>query len=888
MDALERIGLSQLRENMRFKDAYDSIEGKLVISDLVDLPAQLDEIGGMLQQFNLPTFLKNYDIVGIIIRAMVGQYMKHSDKFVAISNDEIAQNEYKRRKQDLINSYLKEEIDKEIEIRLIEQGIDPDRQEFQSQEEQQAYIEEIRARKQSMAPPEIDEYMAKGYSTNFVRWANLTLKQDAERFHFDELDKRNLIDFLLTGRCFRHYQLGWDYYKPEYWSPLDTFFSQDMETRHIEQGEYVGRVHFYTPSQVLNKYGEFLSEKQIKKLLNGNSNTIYDKSGSSPSYKKIFESNFSDSQIVPHEGYNDYNFMLQVQDFTGSPVGESQIVNKEGETVKVPSYLPYRNQDGGFSPNLNYARAIRNDLNLRSDLLQVTEAYWEGTKRVGELTYAIPETGRIEVTIITEDLLEDFIRDNDIKKLTNISLEDHANKSLEEKVNTIAYTYVPVTCEGVKVSVFNRDASEDMYIKCREQRLQLKGDGNVYNNKLPVAGIVDVSLYNIIRPFQIGFNLSMNTVQNLSEKEIGILFLFDMSMLPAEFKNFGDSVDDVLVNLVDVARKTGFFPIDASRQNTQGGGGFNQFATQNLSLTPQIQNAMAMANMYKAGAYEQIGINPQMLGAPTKYETAGGVQVSQDASYAQIENYFDVFGSFKKAALEMHLNVAQYAKKNGKDITVFYTDSDMTTAMLEFTDESFSARKLNIFPSSNARKRRELEEFKNYIKSTNTLADDTIALAEFIQADTTKELIAIAQESIKRQQETAQTAHERQMEQIKATAEANDALNERNFQRTESSKNKDRIVDLQVAEINKAGKESNTNFQKDLFNQINAVSSNIQKEKLALEQQDIQKTEVQRKIQKDGNEEEYRDRVLNLKERELDIRDKQVDGKRFSDIVNKN
>lgn len=888
LDALERIGLNQLQENLKLADFYRMVEGTLVYSDLTDLPAQLSELEGMMEECNLPTFLKHFDLIGLSVNSLIAQYRKNADKFVAVSNDEIAANEFKRRKSELINNYIREEIEKEIEIRLAEQGINPNETRFNSEEERQAYVEFVQQRRTQMAPPDIERYMSTDYTTDFVKWANLTLEQDAERFKFSKLDRKNLTDYLLTGRCFRHFRIGWDFYKPEHWSPLNTFFSQDLETNEIQNGEYVGRVHFYTPSQVLNKYGSQLSEKQLKKLLNTNTTPLNDVPEKGTSYKTLFERNFNNSAIVPHEQYADYNFALQIQDYTGSPMAEATIIGKDGETITTPRYLPYRNSGAGYSPNIRYAQYIRNDLNIRTDLLQVTEAYWQGAKRVAELTFEVPDTGRIEVAIVTEDLLEDFIRENEIKKLTSISLEDHYKKPLEERVNTIVYTYVPVTYEGIKIAMFNKDVSENIYLKGTPMELQLKGDSNVYDNKLPVAGIVDISLANIIRPYQIGYNLSMNEVQNLSEKEIGMLYMFDMAMLPAEYRNFGDSMDEVLNNLVNVARRTGFMPFDSNRQNTQAASGNIPFQAQNLSLTPQIQSAVYKAQMYKQAAFEQIGITPQMMGAPTKYETAEGVQTSQDASYAQIEKYFEIFDEFKKDALEMHLNVAQYSKKNNKDITVFYTNSDSTTAFLEFTDENFYGRKLHILPASNSKKRRELQTFKQFILNTNTLADDTLALAEFITADTTQEVLNIAKKSIERRQELEQISHERQMEQIQAQAQVEDELDNRNWNRQETSKNRDRLVDIQVAEINKAGKESNTNYQKDLFNQINQTNSLDQKQQATQIQAGLQQEEINRKRSKDESEEEYRERMLAIKERDQDLREKAIDAKTLGDKINKN
>jgi len=887
MNALENIGLQQLRENVKFNDYFKMMAGQLIYSDLVDLPPALKGLEDLMDEVDLPYSLKHFDLISLIVKAIIAVYKTSSDKFTITSDDDFAKNEYKRRKQDLINNYVREEIQKEIEIRLIEEGLTLDGTQFNSEEERQAYIQQIQQRRNEMAPADIDRHMT-NYTNNFVRWANLTIDQDTEAFNLSHKDVENLEHLLLTGRCFRHYRIGWDFYEPENWDPRNTFFSQDVDTKDIQDSEYVGRVHFYTPSQVINKYGSQLSEKQIKKLINGNASLVSGYSEKNTSYKNLFESNLHGSVIAPHESYADYNYALEIQDLTGNPSGETTIIDKEGNSVKVPRYLPYRNSNSGYSPNLKLAQQLRNDLSIRTDLLQVTEAYWEGYKRVGELTYRIPETGRIEIAIVTEDLLEDFLRDNEIKKITSISLEEHAKKNLEDRVNTIIYTYVPVTYEGVKISLFNRDVSEDIYLKCTPMDMQLKGNSNVYNNKRPVAGIVDVSLANIIRPYQIGYNFAMNQVQNLSEKEMGIIFMFDMAMLPAEYRNLGDSVDEVLENLVNVARKTGFMPFDSNRQNTNSATGNVPFQAQNLTLVPQIQNCFERALLYKQAAFEQIGITPQMLGAPTKYETAEGVQVSQSASYAQIEKYLDVFSRFKKGALEMHLNVAQYSKKNNKDIRSFYTDSDNTTALLEFTDENFYARKLNVLPSSNSKKRKELETFKNYITSTNTLGDDTLALAEFITSDTVQEVLDIARQSISRRQQQQSEDHARTMEQIQAQAESTDQLNQRQWDRQETSKNKDRLVDIEVAQISKLGKSQNENFQNDLYKNTIQATTVLNKQQQTEAQQNLQQQEIDRKRGKDESESDYRERMLAIKEREVELRESKQQNDRTIALVNKN
>ncbi len=43
-------------------------------------------------------------------------------------------------------------------------------------------------------------------------------------------------DYLLTGRYFTHYRIGYDSYKPERWDPRLTFFSQTLDITNPQDG----------------------------------------------------------------------------------------------------------------------------------------------------------------------------------------------------------------------------------------------------------------------------------------------------------------------------------------------------------------------------------------------------------------------------------------------------------------------------------------------------------------------------------------------------------------------------------------------------------------------------------------------------------------------------
>lgn len=852
MDALERIGVIQTRQNLRFKDFYRMVEGKMSYSELSEVIPQLREIEEVLDDLDIPTYIKHYDLVGIIVNALVGEYMRNSDKFNVTNVDEISTTEYEREKGDLMTKYLKESFEKELNRRLIQQGINPDPSslDLQDPNKVQEYLKAIQQKKEEMTPREIQEFMDTKWRTKASMWGEHTLEADRERFYMDELDRDELIDFLLTGRCFRHFRVGYDYYKPERWSPLNTFFSQDLDTKYIQDGEYAGRLHFYTPTQVFNKYGHLLSSTQKKKLLRGN--TYYESNtggniGSFNSVKNVFDSNFGETHIVPHKQHYDYEFMLDLQDELGVPLGQRQVLDKEGNTKTLNTFLPSSNGIAGRQDSL--AHKLRDDLVLRTDLLQVTEAYWVSYKKIGYINY-LTSSGRLTQDIVTDDLLTDFLKENDIKQINTVTLSEVEK---DPKPNTIVWDYIPEVWKGVKINEKNANNSEAIYLDIAPLEVQIKGDSNVYDVKLPVSGLIDTSLALKLQPFQVAHNVSMNQAYNLMEKEIGMFFLFDVNFLPSEFKKWGDT-EETLIHFKNLVKDTGLFGVDMSKQNVRDGGGFNQFSVQDLSYGRQIAEKMSIASNYKNLAFEQVGFNPQRLGTPIEYQTAEGVKTSQDASYAQTEIYFDRFSSYKKRMLEMHLSVAQYAQKQNKDISVFYTKSDSSKAYLKFTDPYFQLRKIGILPISNSKKRKELETFKAHLMKNNTMAGDEMALAKLITSDTMVELIEAARSERLRQEKQAQIAQQNALEQIEKQGEIDEKKALTEWEREEYSKEQDRLNKIEIERIEALGRAVDNDADISKLDFINKNADLALKNEKLNSDINIAEKEHTRKTVKDKND----------------------------------
>lgn len=883
MDALERIGIKQYYENQKFKDLYRMTTGKMAYSELADVIPQLREVGEMLEDMEIPTFIKHYDLIGIIINALIGEYTQNTDKYNVTNIDEISTTEYERTKKDLVTKYIKEELNKEFELKLIKEGMNPNPDEvsFQSEEEKQAYIQQIQQRREELTPPEIEKFMNTKWRTKASLWGEYTLEADKEKYYLDELDRYELRDFLLTGRCFRHFRVGYDSYEPETWSPLNTFFSQEVDTKYVQNGQYVGRVHFYAPHTIINKYGHLLTKTQKEKLV-GRNNYNYDGgSNQEMGFGQNMNKNFGETHIVPHAQYYDYKFMLSLQDEFGVPMGRKTMMKKDGTEEEVSTFLPDYNSKSSLSKGL--ATGLRDDLNLRDDLLQVTEAYWVSYKKIGYLTYTT-ESGRITQDIVTDDILTEFLTENNIKQLNNVTLEE-AEKNPQP--NTIVWDYIPEVCKGVKINEGQLYLEEPIYLDMKPLEFQLKGNSNIFDMKLPVSGIISNSLALKMQPFQVSYNVVMNQLYNLLEKEIGLFFIFDINFLPSEFKEWGDT-EETLVHLRNLTKDVGLFPVDSSKQNVKDGGGFNQFAPQNLSFSGQIADRMNLSEFYKNKTFEQIGFNNQRLGAPMQYETATSVKQSQKASYAQTEVYFEEYGDYKKRTLEMHLNVAQYAQKEGKDLSVYYSKSDSSKAYLKFSDPYFPLRRMGILPISNSKKRKELEDFKSYLLNTNTLGGDEMAIAELFTSDTMVELIDVSRaERLRRSAET-QAEREHQIGLIQQQSDLEEQKEIKKWEREEYSNEQDRLNKIEIERIESLGRAVDNDADISRLNFIMDEADLSLKRSKTEADISLGRAELNRKSQKDKDDFNIRMQELKNKTLEIQAKLKESGDKKYIAEINKN
>jgi hypothetical protein len=344
--------------------------------------------------------------------------------------------------------------------------------------------------------------------------------------------------------------------------------------------------------------------------------------------------------------------------------------------------------------------------------------------------------------------------------------------------------------------------------------------------------------------------------------------------------------EDALVYARDLARDLGFMVIDGSRKNTKSQ--FNQMTPVNMSLSGQIADRVQLSGFFQNKAFEKVGFTQPRLGAASKYETAEGVKQGLESSFAQTEVYFQKFFDHKSRALEIHLNVAQAAQKSGKDITLYYSKSDATKGFLQFTDEDFSLRKFGILAVSNAKKRKELEGFKNHLLSTNTMGTDELAFAQLISADSFSEVINHARQLRVSRESNESINHQRQLEQIELQNKLTREREVENFMMEEESKDKDRANKIRVEELESVGRASDSDATVPILNYITQVADRALREEEQSNNFKGEQEDRRQEVDKLKQDASFKNKELALRAKELiESRNKRLSAERIA-RMNKN
>jgi hypothetical protein len=778
---------------------------------------------------------------------LVGEYVKKPDIFFVRASDSESTNERVRVKTQLLQSYMQQEIQKEITRKLVEMGLDPDRKEFKDEQEAQQYQEEIKQKYKELTPEGIEKYMKYDYRTSAEHWGQAVLSNDRVRFNFKELEKVEFTDMLIADRCFSHMYLTPTGYNLEYWNPINTFFHQSPEVRYVEEGDYAGRVFYMNKSQAIDRFGWRMQEEQIRMLY---PKDMTDRAGN------VYGEFFNATQF-PFPAYRDYanvTTSLGYDPFNNTPVGNLPALTTEDLNT-------------GF-PNYQFATG---------DLVQITEGYWRSQRRIGFLKTIDPETGEPISTMVDDNFVPSEFG---VEELKNTSLA----KGLDTQPdNTVLWTWVTHIWQGCKINANFSQSVEDrdrnaIYFDIKPCDFQFKGDYTPFQPKLPICGGVfnnrnakSNSLVDLMKPYQIAYNAFMNLAYGIAQRNNGKFFIMDARVL-SNFKDWGG--EQAAQKAMTIAKELGWLPIDPSSSNLAGGGQFNQFAVHDLDESDKVSRLIQLAVTFEEQGFKQIGITPQRQGQVQASETATGVQASINNSYSVTEPYFENFYNYKRRKLKMLLDLAQYVASKEKDIVLTYTTSDLGNAFIKTTGTEVMLRDLGVNVDNSQDAIQDLEFAKKIALQNNTTGLPMSALISMISLKSPKDIQKALEDAEDKlnQQKQAEQQHQQEMqqEQIKAAKEQ-----QAQQQAFEAQQNQlDRENEIRRAMISSMG------FDQDIQN--NNMIDVVEQGKLAIEQsnqafnQSVQTQQMAQGQLDSIRKHQLEKEKVNLTQKQIDLKEKEI------------
>jgi len=202
------------------------------------------------------------------------------------------------------------------------------------------------------------------------------------------------------------------------------------------------------------------------------------------------------------------------------------------------------------------------------------------------------------------------------------------------------------------------------------------------------------SLVDLMKPFQVIYNVCMNQLYKLLEKEVGKVQLMSLRHIP--IPKDGDAQDALDIWEME-ARNRGVVFIDDSPENLKAPSSFNQFTALDLTRTQEIQSRYTLAQEMKNECWELVGMSRQRMGSVSASETATGTQTAMQQSYSQTEPLFVAHEYVLGQLYQAIIDAAQYIESSKPQSTLSYITNEGESAFIQVNGTDLKFRDLKVF-----------------------------------------------------------------------------------------------------------------------------------------------------------------------------------------------
>lgn len=450
----------------------------------------------------------------------------------------------------------------------------------------------------------------------------------------------------------------------------------------------------------------------------------------------------------------------------------------------------------------------------------VVRAYWISKKKIGKLIY-MDELGTLQSILVDEDY----------KSGTH-----PAQVSLE-------WGWINQWYQGIKVG-------PDIYFIKPFKLLN-------YN---PIIGLVHEikntesrSLIDMMKPFQVIYNVCMNQLFELLNKEVGKVQLMSLRHIP--IPKDGDAQDALDIWEME-ARNRGVVFVDDSPENLKAPSSFNQFTALDLTRTQEMQTRYNLAVQIKNECWELVGMSKQRMGSIAPSESATGTNTAVQQSYTQTEPLYVAHEYTLGQLYQAIIDASQYIECSKPESTLSYITGEGEAAFIQINGNDLKFRDLKCFATNRPEDTQMFNEIRLLAQS---IIQNGGSVYDIIELYATKSMramkktfkdlrdqqLAMAQQ----QQATQQQQVDQQGKIAQATLQQAAELKQMEMENQNHENELDRINKKEIALLNALGRNPEATADTDKSGEADALEiTNMQAEEAkANKDHEIKMTDIQSK-----------------------------------------
>ena len=718
---------------------------------------------------NRDTFVPNYDLMKGILRMEDFYQEPEVRSFTDVLTSDLELPAYVKM-YSIITTPINElvgEISKRpdtFRVKAFDDDSQAEELQFKTDTLQQYVISQVKQQltaKAAMAGEEIDpeqlEQMTMeqvkdqldSYTSIAEKWANHILTCQKAEFNLKEKSEDAFRDMLISAREFYHIyednsKLGFNI---EVANPKNTWFLSTPDRKYISdptgraQGAYAaGTVQVMELSEIIESIPD-LTKEEIDHLRS----SLQDYG-----LINVRESNLGNPDAIPGQDsvmYDTFDpLVLQTRMIIESEMKE----NNDG----LKDFLGLTNNVSSFG--YKYV---------------VVRSYWISKRKIGKLIY-IDEMGNEQSTLVDESYKSGTIP-------TQQSLE---------------WGWINEWYQGTKIG-------PDIY---HIKPFKLLNYCPIIGTTYEVKNTEAKSLVDLMKPFQVLYNVCMNQLYKLLEKEVGKVQLMSLRHVP--IPKDGDAQDALDIWEME-ARNRGVVFIDDSPENLKSPSSFNQFTSLDLTRTQEIQARYTLAQQLKAECWELVGMSRQRMGSVSASESATGTNTAIQQSYSQTEPLFIAHEYVMGQLYQAIIDAALYVESSKPESTLSYITSEGQSAFVQVNGSDLKFRDLKVFLTNRPEDTQMFNELRQLAQPLMQNGGSLYDVIELYSTKSMREMKKTFKEL--RDQQIAQQQQAQQLEQQKLEQQGQQAQ-----------------AQMQQAAQMAQEQQANENYQKEL--------DRLSKEKIAI------------------------------------------------------